>query len=325
MNAAYVTARGPAESVRVGTLPMPTVGPTDVLVAVETVVVNPVDTYVRSGQFRTAVPLPFVVGRDLVGTVVEAGSAASPFGPRERVWCNSLGHDGRQGSFAEYAAVPADRLYRLPAGVDPETAVAVAHPAATAYLGWFVHARLRPGETVYVGGGAGNVGTAAIQMARLAGARVLASARPGAHDACRAAGADVVVDYRDADLGERLVEAASAGVDVFWDTSGTNDFQLAERVVATGGRVLVTAATAAESTVPVRAFYTRDIAVLGFVISRATVSDLADAASLINRMLADDRLTTVIVDRLPLDETAAAHQRIEAGQVSGRLLLHPWS
>ncbi|MGH3493390.1 MAG: alcohol dehydrogenase catalytic domain-containing protein, partial [Sciscionella sp.] len=197
MNAVYVTALGPASEIRVGMLPVPTPGPTEVLVAVDTVAVNPVDTYIRSGRYRTPVPMPFIVGRDLVGTVVEVGSAATSFRPGARVWCNSMGHEGRQGPTAEYAAVPAERLYHLPDGVDPRTAVALAQPAATAYLGWFGHARLRPGQTVFVGGGAGNIGTAAIQMATLAGARVLTSAAPDDHEHCRVAGADVVLDYRD--------------------------------------------------------------------------------------------------------------------------------
>ena len=132
------------------------------------------------------------MGRDLVGTVAGPGPG-TPFRPGDRVWCNSLGHDGRQGSFAGYAVVPAARLYRLPAGADPAVAVAVAHPAATAYLAWFVHARLRAGETVYVGGAGGNVGFAAVQLARGAGARIVASAGPADHWRCREAGAAVMV------------------------------------------------------------------------------------------------------------------------------------
>jgi NADPH:quinone reductase-like Zn-dependent oxidoreductase len=158
------------------------------LVVVEAVAVNPVDAFIRTGRYRTPIPFPFVVGRDLVGTVFHA-PARTGFAAGDRVWCNSLGHDGRQGSFARFAVVPADRLYRLPDGVDPLIAVAVAHPAGTAYLAWFRHGGLRPGDTVYVGGGAGNVGRAAIAMARYAGARVIAGARPADHAACTAAGA----------------------------------------------------------------------------------------------------------------------------------------
>ena len=322
MTAAYVDEPGPAENIRVGSLPVPDIGPADVLVAVEAVAVDPVDTYVRSGRYRTALPRPFVVGRDLVGTVAAAPEITG-FSPGDRVWCNSLGHDGRQGSFAEYAAVPADRLYRLPPEVDPAQAVALAHPAATAFLGWFVHARLRPAETVFVGGGAGNVGTAAIQTATVAGARVLASCRPEDADRCRAAGAEEVFDYRDERLHDRVARAAPYGVDVVWETSGHHDLTLVTRVSAVGARVLVTAAATPTSQVPWPQLYTRDVRMLGFVISRASVADLAGAASAINRMLGRGLLTARIADVLPLARTADAHRRIEAGEVSGRLVLRP--
>jgi NADPH:quinone reductase-like Zn-dependent oxidoreductase len=165
MLAAYIRALGPADSIEFGELPTPVPGPTDVLVEVELVAANPVDAFIRSGRYPTRMSFPFVVGRDLVGTVASAG-AATGFAVGDRVWCNSLGHDGRQGSFAQSAVAPAERCFRLKAGVDPAVAVAVAHPAATAYLGLFVHARLRSGETVFVGGAGGNVGNAATVMAR---------------------------------------------------------------------------------------------------------------------------------------------------------------
>ncbi len=119
MRAAYITELGPADAIRVGELPVPAIGPTDVLVRVEVVAVDPVDTMVRSGAYPTPTPFPFVVGRDLVGTVAVAPPGAAGFAPGDRVWCNSLGHGGRQGSFAGYAPVPAERLYHLPAAVDP--------------------------------------------------------------------------------------------------------------------------------------------------------------------------------------------------------------
>ncbi|MGC8472182.1 MAG: NADPH:quinone reductase [Acidimicrobiales bacterium] len=322
MRAAYVERLGAPEEIRIGELPVPAPGPTDVLVAVELVAVNPVDTYVRSGRYRTPVSFPFVVGRDLVGTVIGAGPGA-PFGPGDRVWANSLGHDGRQGSFAQYAVVPAARCYRVPEGADPALVVALAHPAATAYLGWFVHGGLRPGDVVYVGGGAGNVGTAAISMARRAGAWVVASARPADHGRCREAGAHAVVDFAATDVAERIGTAASRAVDVFWDTSGHHDLDLAARVAAPGGRILLSAAQADRPVLPVRELYTRDVSLRGFVISRATAAQLADAARLVGTMVADGGLVARISEVLALDATAEVHARLEAGTVSGRVLLRP--
>ncbi|HEU5043814.1 MAG TPA: NADPH:quinone reductase [Nocardioidaceae bacterium] len=322
MRAAYVEELGPADTIRVGELPDPVPGPTDVLVAVQTVAVNPVDALVRSGRYRTPVPFPFVVGRDLVGTVAAVGSEAVPFAVGDRVWCNSLGHEGRQGSFAELAVVPADRLYPLPDGVDPGLAVAVAHPAGTAYLGWFVHTGLRAGQTVLVGGAAGNVGTAAVQLAAAAGARVIATARPEDHDRCKAAGAEAVLDYRDPALANHVLEAAPDGVHIAWDTSGHNDLDLAARVCRPGARVLLTAARSPVREAPLAALYTRDITLAGFVISRATAPQLAGAAALVNDLLRRGLLTARIADELPLAQTAETHRRIEQRGVRGRLLLH---
>src|SRR4051794_11428634 len=131
MEAAYVEQLGPPDNIRYGTLPTPVPGPDEVLVNVLATTVNPVDTFVRSGSFRTEVVLPLVLSRDLVGTVA---TAACGFTAGELVWSNSLGHGGRQGAAASQAVVPGDRLYRLPSSVDPVSAVAVFHPAATAYL-----------------------------------------------------------------------------------------------------------------------------------------------------------------------------------------------
>ena len=324
MRAAYVEGLGPVERIHYGELPLPRFGPTDVLVAVEAVTVNPVDTFVRSGGYATPTPFPFVVGRDLVGTVAAVGEGAVGFAVGDHVWENSLGHGGRQGSFADYAVVPAHRLYHLPDGADPVQAVAVAHPAATAYLGLFRRARLQPGETVFLGGGAGNVGSAAVRLAVDAGARVVASASGHDLDRCLRAGAEVVVDYHDADAAEQVRAAAPQGLAVHWDTSGHHQLDTAVGLMATGGRIVVSAARpGARPELPVAAAYTHDVSLVGFVISNAAAGELADAAELINRHLAAWTLTARIAGTLPLSQAAEAHRRIEAGEVSGRLVLRP--
>src|SRR5689334_13246819 len=96
MTVAYVTRPGPADEIRIGRFPVPEPGPSEVLVKVRALAVNHVDTFVRSGAYRTRLPYPFVIGRDLVGTAI---TAAPGFTPGDTVWCDSLGFDGRQGSF----------------------------------------------------------------------------------------------------------------------------------------------------------------------------------------------------------------------------------
>jgi NADPH:quinone reductase-like Zn-dependent oxidoreductase len=320
MLAAYVTELGPAEAIRVGELPRPAPGPTDVLVRVEVVVVNPVDTLVRSGAYPTPTPFPFVVGRDLVGTVAEAGPGVAGFAAGDRVWCNSLGHGGRQGSFAEYAVVPAERCYQLPAGVDPVAAVAVLHPAATAYLALYRHGGLRPTETVYVAGAAGNVGTALTSLARAGGARVLAGARPEDAGWCRSAGAAEVVDYRDPDLRGRLAALAPAGIDLYVDTSGHLDLPGAVDLLADRGRIVLIAGGSQRLTLPVGPLYRHDRRILGFAISRAGVPELAEAAAVLNDRLAAGALPARVRVVWPLERAAEAHRAVERGE-RGRTVL----
>lgn len=327
MQAAFITEYGPAESIHIGHIPLPAIGPTDVLVKVETLTVNPVDTFIRSGAYRTPLTFPFIVGRDVVGVVAARGEGVTRFNVGDRVWCNSLGHDGRQGSFAEFAVVPSERLYHLPPGIDPEEAVAVFHPAVTAWLGLFRHAPVRAGETVYVGGGAGNVGNAVIRMARYAGARVITSARLEDAEWCYKAGAEVVIDYHDEHLTEKIRDYAPDGVDIYWDTSGQHDLQGAVEVLGLGGRIIVMAGLSAVPDLPVGKLYTRNGSVVGFALSNATVSDLAEAAKMINQLLVEGRLASRIIARLSLEQTAEAHLLVEgkskAGRLRGRVIIRP--
>ncbi|PJE95484.1 oxidoreductase [Streptomyces carminius] len=321
MRAAYIEELGGPDVIRHGELPTPRPGPTDVLVNVEVTAVNHVDTFVRSGAWRTPVAFPFVIGRDLVGTVAAASPGAPGFAAGDRVWCNSLGHAGRQGAAAEQVVVPADRLYHLPPGVDPVAAVAVAHPAATAHLALFTHGRLRAGETVVVIGGAGNVGGALVTMAARAGARVVATASARDAERCRALGAVEVVDRRDPGVLKRLREACPHGADLYVDTSAGNDLEGAVDLLARRGRVVLLAGMRTRPVLPAGPLYLKDCSVVGFAISQATVTELADAAAAINRLLAEGALRPPAVEPLPLSAAAEAHRRLETGAVRGKIVL----
>ncbi|WP_149831052.1 NADPH:quinone reductase [Streptomyces tailanensis] len=320
MYAAYIERLGPPEAIRYALLAPPLPGPDDVLVDVTATTVNWVDTFIRSGLFITSVDYPFIVGRDMVGTV---RTAAHGFAVGDRVWCNSLGHGGRQGAAAEQVAVPADRLYRLPDGVSPVDAVAVAHPAATAYLALFTHGRVRRGQTVLVAGAAGNVGSALVELAAEAGACVIATAGVKDLEYCRSLGATHALDYRDPEVTKRIGEAAPYGVDVHIDTSGTNDLSSAIAVLAQRGRIVLLAGARSRPVLPTGDLYMKDGSIVGFVISRATAAELAEAAGAINELLAAGRLRPRTVEHLPLSSAAAVHRRLEQGELHGRrVVLH---
>jgi NADPH:quinone reductase-like Zn-dependent oxidoreductase len=321
MRAAFIERLGGPEEITYGEVPEPVPGPADVLVDVTATTVNPVDTFVRSGRFRTALSFPAVISRDLAGIVAAAGPGAAGFAAGDRVWTGSLGHGGRQGAAAQRAVVPADRLYHLPSEVDPVEAVAVVHPAGTAYLALFRHGRLRAGETVLVAGAAGNVGAALVVMAAEAGARVVGTAAPRDAEYCRSLGAAEVFDYRDPALAGHVRAACPDGVDLYLDTAGVNDLTTAVDLLAFRGRIVLLAGATTRPELPVGPLYMKDGAVLGFVISRATSAELADAARATNRLLAAGLLRPRAVETAPLRAAADAHRRMERGELHGRRLV----
>ncbi|MDA0563937.1 zinc-binding dehydrogenase [Streptomonospora sp. S1-112] len=317
MRSAYIEALGPPEHIRYGNLPPPRPAPGEVLVDVAYTAVNHVDTFVRSGAWRTPLTFPFVIGRDLVGTVAEGAPPTAGFRPGERVWSLSMGHAGRQGAAAEQVAVPADRLYRLPPEVPGADAAALAHPAATAYLALFVHGGLRPGARVVVVGAGGNVGGAAVVMAAEAGARVtaVASAADAAH--CRDLGAEAAVDYRTPDLAGALAALHPEGADLIVDAAGRNDVETAVPLLARRGRMVLLAGMATRPVLPAGPLYLLDRTVTGFAISQATTAELAEAADHVAKLAAAGRLRPRRVAVLPLSEAAQAHRRLEAGEGAG--------
>ncbi|HLI38945.1 MAG TPA: NADPH:quinone reductase [Streptosporangiaceae bacterium] len=322
MTGAYITECGPPENIRIGKFEIPVPGATEVLVRSEAMAVNHVDTFIRSGAYRTNLPFPFIIGRDLVGTVERAGERVAGFTPGDRVWCNSLGYDGRQGSFAEYAVIAADRLYHLPGGVSPAEAAAVLHTAATAHIGLFREARIRFGETIVVFGAAGGVGSAVVQLAAATGARVIAVARAGQADWCRACGAEQALDAGDPALTKVIADLVPDGVAVLWDTTGTHDLTSTLPLLARGGRIIAMAGLSATPVLPAGQLYTRDASIRGFVITNASTADLASAARTVNHGLATGILKPRIAERLPLTDAANAHRHQESG-VRGRIVVLP--
>lgn len=323
MAAAYVNRLGDPAEIDYGELPVPRPGPDEVLINAIGSAVNHVDTFVRSGSFPTPIRFPFVIGRDVAGTVVAVGDRVDQFRVGDRVWCNSMGHGGRQGVAAEYAAAPAERVYPVPPGVDPTTAVAVAHPAATAYLALIAHGGLRSGQTVYIGGGAGQVGSALITIAHQHGARIVASAAEHDREYCLGLGADHVLDYKNSGLFDQLAEWAPGGVGIAIDTSGRQDLSMMLSDIALGGRVVLLAGMGSRVSLDVGSLYTRDRSLIGFVISNATVDQLAAAAAQINGLLAQNTLGAREITRMPLSRAADAHEQMERGRVRSRIVLQP--
>jgi NADPH2:quinone reductase len=330
MKAAYIDQPGPPEAIRYGDLPTPQPTGSQVLVKVQAVSVNPIDTYVRSGAVAVELPKPFVVGCDLAGTVEAVGPDATAFRPGDRVWGSNQGLLGRQGVFSEYAAVEQQWLYPTPAGVGDRDAAALALVAITAHLGLFGHARLQAGETLFVHGGSGGVGSCVVQMAKAIGARVIATAGSDAKaEVCRQLGADVVVAYKSENVDEAIRRTAPSGVDVWWETLREPDLQRAVAHLAIRGRLVLMAGRQATPPFPVGPFYVKDCFAVGFAMFNAPAHQQRACAEQINRWTAEGKLRARIDRVLPLSETAAAHRLQEestvraTGALSGKIVLVP--
>jgi len=324
MKAAYIEHTGPADVIRYGDLPEPTVGASDVLVKVSTVCVDPIDTYIRAGALPMELPSPFIVGRDMAGTVERIGSAVTRFKPGDRVWCNNQGYHGRQGTFAEFCSIEEKYLYPLPAGVNEQDLVAFVHSGLTACIG-LQEARLQPGEIVFINGGAGNVGSAVLQLAKARGARAIVTAGNDAGIAwCRSLGADLAINYKTGHVARAINAFADDGINVYWDTSGKPDFDEAVSLLAFRGRIVVMAGLMARPAFPLGPFYVKRLSMHGFAITYASDEELQASADEINRWAEQGKLKARIDRVMPLAETAAAHRLVdEKAPLAGKIVLTP--
>lgn len=324
MKAAFIERQGGADVIRYGDLPRPEPSAGQVLVRVSAVTVDHVDTYIRGGAVHSPTPFPFVIGRDMTGVVETASPDVHGFRRGDRVWSCCLGIDGLQGAFAEYVAAPAARLYRLPDGCDPVRTVAVLHSALTAVTGLYEKAHVEAGDTVFVRGGSGNVGTAVTQIAAALGARVAATAGSAEKAAwCRASGAELAIDYHSDDETAALHAFAPDGVSVYWDTTRSFDMARALGALSNRGRIVVVAGIDRRCELPVGPFFLRNATLCGFTVTGTTTEEYARHAGRINGWLSKGTLRARIDRVLPLSEAAAAHRIVEADGVFGKVVLVP--
>ena len=328
MQAAYITETGGPEQIQVGELPNPKPGAGEVLVRVQAASVNPIDTYIRGGLVPMELPMPFVIGSDLAGEVIEVGEGVSGWTAGDRVWASNQGLLGRQGTSAERACVAADYLHAIPENVSAEDAAAVALVGITAHIGMVLRAKVQAGETVLVNGGAGGVGSMVVQIGKALGARVIATA--GSDDRVAKAkklGADEVIHYNTEDVTARVQALAPDGVNVLWETRREADFEWAVPLLAKRGRMVVMAGREARPVFPVGPFYVKDCELHGFAMFNYSAAEQRQCGEDLNRWLAEGKLRANIDRTLPLAEAAVAHRLQEentihgAGTLAGKIIL----
>lgn len=332
MKAAFIRETGPPEVIQFDDLPDPRPGPSEVLVRVDAVAVNPIDTYIRSGAVAIPLTFPYIIGCDLAGAVVECGSEVSRFRPGDRVWGSNQGLFGRQGTFAEYAAVNEQWLYPTPPGESDAEAAAGALVGITAHLGLFLHAGLRAGETLFVNGGTGGVGASVVQLAKSVGASVIATVGSDEKQKlCESLGADLALNYHSDSLDDdiRAFAEPTGGVDVWFETQREPTLERAIGLMAKRGRIVLMAGRTARPEFPVGPFYVNDLRMCGFAMFNASAEEQRRAADQINALSAKGAWHPQIGRTFFLSEAAVAHRLQEentlnhAGSLTGKIVLTP--
>jgi NADPH2:quinone reductase len=323
MRAAFIKQTGPAEVIQIGELPDPVPKEGEVIVRVAASAVNPIDLYIRSGAVAMPLPMPFIPHADQAGEVMRVGPGASRFKAGDRVWGSNQGMLGRQGTCAELAAVHEDWLYPLSSGVGMAEAAGAALTGITAHLGLFRTGRLKAGETVFVHGGTGGVGSMVVQMAKAGQAKVITTA--GSEEKaklCRGWGADAVLNYKTDNIAARIKEfTGGQGVDVWFETQREPDLEQILSLVRMRGRVVVIAGRAARPALPFGLFYPRDISILGFAMFNAPAAAQRVCAEEMNEWMASGELRAVIGKRFGLEQTAQAHRFLEENTIRGAGML----
>ena len=344
MRAIVLHRNGGADALAYETVPTPEPGPGEVLVRVHAAGVNHVDIDIRNGISGMEGAFPHVMGVDAAGEVAAVGDGVTEWKPGDRVAphfilsCGTCRNclAGREniclrfdvlgattwGTYAEYVKVGRHHLVPIPDALDYDEAVSVYVPFATAWEALIEVGGLRAGENALVNAAGSGVGSAGIQIARLAGARVIATAGSAEKlERARELGADAGIDYRTEEIGPRVREATGGlGADIALDMVGGETLKQTLDALAPGGRLVTVGAHAGERIdVDMIEFFRKHISMHG--CGRSTRA----MARHVLELAAAKKLMPVIHQRFPLRDAAKAHALMESRNFFGRMVLNPHS
>ena len=312
MKAMFVRAWGGPEVFEAAEVSRPVPGLGQVLVRVRAASVNPVDYKIRRGGDWAGLPKPSILGYDAAGIVEAVGEGVSHLAPGDEVFYSAKIF-GRQGTYAEYHVEDADIVAKKPVALSFEQAAALPLAAITAYDSIVSFFQTKPGDTVLVHAGAGGVGCYAVQLARAAGARVLATGRRENEAFIRDLGADEVIDYRTSRFEDEVLRLTSGkGVDAAYDTVGGDTIPRSIGCVRPYGKL----ATIVSIDGNVSGMNIRNQTLYGGFMER-TAAKIQALATLAER----GRIRPVIDSTFPLERVADAHRKIEGGGMKGKIVI----
>ena len=321
MRAVSLSEHGGPDVLEVEEIDRPDPSADQLLVEIEAAGVNPVDTYFRDGSYEP-VGLPFRPGVDFSGTVAGVGADVEGFEAGDRVYGTGIGNGGFQGAYAEYAAVPADRVVELPEGAALPQAGGAGVVACTAWRALIDHANLDPAEHCLIHGGSGGVGHAAVQIAAAVSARPITTAAPSYHDTLDSIGAETVLDYGRDDLAEAVLEASGGAVDVVLDHRLDDYLQFDAEVAATDATVVGIGENdpgpAFSNVAGVRA---KDVEYR--FMSMFNAPDLRVPLRGVAHLMGTEKLSIEIARSYDLEEAAQAQRDVMNDSFFGKLVIEP--
>jgi len=323
MRAVTTTGPGGPEVLTITELPDPEPGPGEVLLDVAATAVNRADLLQRMGFYPPPPGASDVMGLECSGTVAAVGEGVTAWTVGTPVCALLAG-----GGYAGRVVVPAGQVMPVPDGVDLVTAAALPEVACTVWSNVFMIAGLQPGDAFLVHGGAGGIGTMAIQLAAALGARVFATAgSPEKLELCRSLGAEAAISYRDEDFVDVVrAQTDGAGADVVLDNMGAKYLERNVSVLADEGRlVIIGLQGGAKAELNIGLLLSKRGAIIATTLrSRPVDGKAAICASVVEHvwpLVAEGRVRPIVHEVLPLERIADAHRLVEASSHSGKVLL----
>jgi NADPH2:quinone reductase len=312
MQAMVIKEWGGPEKLERAEVPKPVPKDSEVLVRVRAASVNPVDCKIRQNGAWAGLPMPAIVGYDAAGTIEAVGTHVKDLVPGDDVfYCARI--FGRQGTYAEYHVEEASLVVKKPLVLGFEEAAALPLAAMTAYDAVITFFRPKPGDTVLIHAGAGGVGSYAVQLAKAAGARVIATGRGENEAFIRELGADEVVDYRAVKFEDEVNRLTDGrGVDAAYDTVGGDTVSRSIGCVRAYGKL----ASIVSVNASIQNMYFRNQTLYCGFMERTPEKIRALA------LLAARRQVRPVIDsRFPLERVADAHRKLESGGMRGKIVI----
>ncbi len=312
MKAIVLKKFGGPDSFELQDVPVPEVGIGELLVRVMATAINPLDYQIRRGDYPDHVPLPAIIGHDVSGVVEKAGPGVTGFAVGDEVFYTPKIFGPKGGSYAQYNVVPEALVTHKPANLSHEEAASTTLVGGTAWEALVTRAKLHPAESVLIHGGAGGVGSIAIQLAKAMGATVYTTCRSNDLEFVRQLGADHAIDFTDKNYIQEIADLTGRqGVNVVLDTIGGLTLSQSPHVLADAGRVVTLVDLATPQNL-VAAWGVN--AEYHFVFTRQNRGKL----QALKTLLESERIRPVIGARFSLDQIPQAHTALERGEVDGQ-------